>query len=45
MQPASVVLVDDSATVLRIVGRALRERPDIELVGLARDGNEALALI
>lgn len=45
MRPASVVLVDDSATVLRIVGRALRENPDIELVGLARDGREALALV
>ncbi len=45
MRPASVVLVDDSATVLRIVGRALRQRPDIELIGLARDGEEALALV
>lgn len=45
MRPASVVLVDDSATVLRMVGRALRDRADIELVGLARDGHEAIALV
>ncbi|MEO0600249.1 MAG: chemotaxis response regulator protein-glutamate methylesterase [Myxococcota bacterium] len=45
MRPASVVLVDDSATILRIVGRALRKRTDIELVGLAREGKEALALV
>jgi len=45
MRPASVVLVDDSATVLRLVGRALRSRADIELVGIARDGFEALTVI
>ena len=43
--PLGVILVDDSATVLRIVGRALREHPEIELVGLARDGREALTLV
>ncbi|MEM6928687.1 MAG: chemotaxis-specific protein-glutamate methyltransferase CheB, partial [Myxococcota bacterium] len=31
--------------ILRIVGRSLRKRTDVELVGLARDGNEALALV
>jgi two-component system chemotaxis response regulator CheB len=40
--PIRVLVVDDSALVRQILTRALSEDPDIEIVGTARDGVEAL---
>jgi two-component system chemotaxis response regulator CheB len=40
-----VLLVDDSALVLTILKRMLSTTPDIEVVGTARHGQEALELI
>lgn len=42
MPPVRVMLVDDMALVRSIVGRMLSEDPDIELVGTAANGREAL---
>lgn len=39
-----VLVVDDSAFVRRAVARMLGAAPDLELVGLAKDGQEALDL-
>lgn len=41
----TVVHVDDSPTVRRVVSEALRGLPDVELGGQAVDGREGLALI
>lgn len=40
-----VLLVDDSSIALNILSRLLAQDPDIEVVGQARDGIEALKLI
>lgn len=40
-----VLLVDDSPLVLRMIERLLKAAPDIEIVGTARDGNEACKLV
>ncbi|MEW6172122.1 MAG: chemotaxis response regulator protein-glutamate methylesterase [Bacillota bacterium] len=42
MPPVKVMMVDDSATVRRVVGRMLCQDPDIEVVGTAANGQEAL---
>jgi two-component system chemotaxis response regulator CheB len=39
-----VLVVDDSAFVRRALARMLGQAPDLELVGLAKDGQEALDL-
>jgi len=36
-----VVVADDDASVRAVIRRALREEPDLELAGTARDGAEA----
>lgn len=43
--PIRVLLVDDSALVLTILKRMLSAAPEIQVVGTARDGREALELI
>lgn len=43
--PVSVLLVDDSLIALTILARMLSTSPDIQVVGKARSGREALALI
>jgi two-component system chemotaxis response regulator CheB len=43
--PIRVLLVDDSPLVLVVLKRALATSPEIEVVGTARDGREALELI
>jgi two-component system, chemotaxis family, protein-glutamate methylesterase/glutaminase len=43
--PVSVLLVDDSLVALTILGRMLSTSPDIQVVGKARSGREALELI
>jgi two-component system chemotaxis response regulator CheB len=43
--PVSVLLVDDSLIALTILARMLSASPDIQVVGKARSGREALELI
>jgi two-component system, chemotaxis family, protein-glutamate methylesterase/glutaminase len=43
--PISVLLVDDSLIALTILSRMLSAAPDIQVVGKARSGREALELI
>jgi two-component system chemotaxis response regulator CheB len=43
--PVSVLLVDDSLIALTILSRMLSGSPDIQVVGKARSGREALELI
>lgn len=43
--PISVLLVDDSIVVLTILSQLLCSSPEIKVVGTARNGKEALALI
>ena len=43
--PVSVLLVDDSLIALTILSRMLSTSPDIQVVGKARNGREALELI
>lgn len=43
--PTSVLLVEDSPVALEILERLLSSSPDIKVVGKARNGQEALALI
>ena len=42
MDPIRVLLVDDSAVVLRVVGGFLEEQEDLLVVGTASSGEEAL---
>lgn len=43
--PIRVLLVDDSALALEILRRMLNRAPEIEVVGTARNGEQAMALI
>jgi two-component system, chemotaxis family, protein-glutamate methylesterase/glutaminase len=43
--PVSVLLIDDSLIALTILSRMLSTSPDIQVVGKARSGREALELI
>ena len=43
--PIRLLLVEDSPVALAILQRTLRGAPDIEVVGVARNGQEALAMI
>lgn len=45
MRPVKVFMVDDSAVILGIVGRLLKNKYQIEIVGTARNGREALERI
>ncbi|HZW03313.1 MAG TPA: chemotaxis response regulator protein-glutamate methylesterase [Anaerolineaceae bacterium] len=43
--PIGVLVVDDSAFMRYTISTHLNEHPDIQVIGLARDGQEALELI
>lgn len=45
MTAIRVLVVDDSALVRRLVTTALRQAPDIEVAGVARDGLEAVRMV
>jgi two-component system, chemotaxis family, protein-glutamate methylesterase/glutaminase len=45
MSPTKVLLVEDSLIALELLQRLLRDSPEIEIVGTARNGREALDLI
>ncbi|QDV36845.1 protein-glutamate methylesterase/protein-glutamine glutaminase [Tautonia plasticadhaerens] len=43
-RPVRVLIVDDSALIRKLLGEMLRSSPLLEVVGVARDGEEALEL-
>jgi len=43
--PTKVLLVEDSLIALELLQRLLRDSPEVEIVGTARNGREALELI
>jgi two-component system, chemotaxis family, protein-glutamate methylesterase/glutaminase len=43
--PTKVLLVEDSLIALELLQRLLKNSPEVEIVGTARNGQEALALI
>jgi two-component system chemotaxis response regulator CheB len=43
--PIRVLLTDDSPTMLSVLSRLLAAQPDVTVVGTARDGEEAVALV
>jgi chemotaxis response regulator CheB len=45
MNPIKVVLVEDSVVALEVLERLLNSSPDVDVVGTARDGAEALTVI
>jgi two-component system, chemotaxis family, protein-glutamate methylesterase/glutaminase len=45
MSPTKVLLVEDSLIALELLQRLLRSSPEVEIVGTARNGLEALELI
>jgi chemotaxis response regulator CheB len=45
MIPVKVVLVEDSVVALEVLERLLNSSPEIDVVGTARDGAEALRVI
>ncbi|WP_373542087.1 chemotaxis protein CheB [Chamaesiphon sp.] len=45
MLPTKVLLVEDSSIALELLQRLLRSSPEVEVVGTARNGREALELI
>ena len=44
-KPIRVLVVDDSAFVRKVVAQMLARSPALEVVGAARDGEEALELV
>jgi two-component system, chemotaxis family, protein-glutamate methylesterase/glutaminase len=45
MSPIKILLVEDSLIALELLQRLLKNSPEVEIVGTARNGQEALALI
>lgn len=45
MAPTKVLLVEDSPVAMEVLQRLFKGAPDVEIVGTARNGQEALAMI
>lgn len=45
MQNVRVLLVDDNKRIVNLLKEALTKEPDMEVVGTAPDGEEALRMI
>ena len=45
MAPTKVLIVEDSPVAMEILQRLFKSAPEIEIVGIARNGQEALAMI
>jgi two-component system, chemotaxis family, protein-glutamate methylesterase/glutaminase len=45
MAPTKVLLVEDSPVAMELLQRLFKSTPEVEIVGTARNGQEALAMI
>jgi two-component system, chemotaxis family, protein-glutamate methylesterase/glutaminase len=45
MAPTKVLLVEDSPVAMELLQRLFKSTPEVEIVGIARNGQEALAMI
>jgi two-component system, chemotaxis family, protein-glutamate methylesterase/glutaminase len=45
MAPTKVLIVEDSPVAMEILQRLFKSTPEVEIVGMARNGQEALAMI
>jgi two-component system, chemotaxis family, protein-glutamate methylesterase/glutaminase len=45
MAPTKVLLVEDSPVAMEVLQRLFKTTPEVEIVGVARNGKEALAMI
>jgi two-component system, chemotaxis family, protein-glutamate methylesterase/glutaminase len=45
MAPTKVLIVEDSPVAMEVLQRLFKSAPEIEIVGVARNGQEALAMI
>ena len=45
MAPTKVLIVEDSPVAMEVLQRLFKSTPEIEIVGVARNGQEALAMI
>lgn len=45
MAPTKVLIVEDSPVAMEVLQRLFKSSPDVEIVGVARNGQEALAMI
>jgi two-component system, chemotaxis family, protein-glutamate methylesterase/glutaminase len=45
MAPTKVLLVEDSPVAMEVLQRLFKSSPEVEIVGTARNGQEALAMI
>ncbi len=45
MAPTKIMIVEDSPVAMEILQRLFKSTPEIEVVGIARNGQEALAMI
>jgi two-component system, chemotaxis family, protein-glutamate methylesterase/glutaminase len=45
MAPTKVLIVEDSPVAMEVLQRLFKSSPEIEIVGVARNGQEALAMI
>jgi two-component system, chemotaxis family, protein-glutamate methylesterase/glutaminase len=45
MAPTKVLLVEDSPVAMELLQRLFKSTPEVEIVGVARNGQEALAMI
>jgi two-component system, chemotaxis family, protein-glutamate methylesterase/glutaminase len=45
MAPTKVLIVEDSPVAMEILQRLFKSTPEVEVVGIARNGQEAMAMI
>ena len=45
MAPTKILIVEDSPVAMEVLQRLFKSTPEIEIVGVARNGQEALAMI
>jgi two-component system, chemotaxis family, protein-glutamate methylesterase/glutaminase len=45
MAPTKVLIVEDSPVAMEVLQRLFKNAPEVEIVGMARNGQEALAMI
>jgi two-component system, chemotaxis family, protein-glutamate methylesterase/glutaminase len=45
MAPTKILIVEDSPVAMELLQRLFKSMPEVEIVGTARNGQEALAMI